>query len=131
MAEETDNLDFINLVLLLSQTALMSLGEVPRFISGKKIQNLPHARQIINMLKILQEKTKGHLSVGETKLLFRVLGDLQQKYVTASGLDKLHGEENKSDSKIDRLEKALDKLSNDDLAKILLEVNKFKNDINK
>jgi|SRR5208283_936104 len=130
MAEETDNLDFINLVLLLAQTASMSLGETPRFISGKKTQNLPHARQVINMIKVLQEKTKGHLTAGETKLLFRVLGDLQQKYVAASGLDKLHDEKTQ-DSKVDRIEKALDKLSNDDLAKILLEVNKFKNDTDK
>jgi hypothetical protein len=129
MPEETDNVDFINLVLMLAQTASMSLGETPRFISGKKIQNLPHARQVINMIKILQEKTKGHLTAGETKLLFRVLGDLQQKYVAASGLNKLH-DETTHDSKTG-LEKALDKLSTDDLAKIIAEVNKFKNEPNK
>jgi len=127
MPEETDNVDFINLVLMLAQTASMSLGETPRFISGKKIQNLPHARQVINMIKVLSEKTKGRLTAGETKLLFRVLGDLQQKYVAASGLDKLHDEKT-HDSKTDKLEKALDKLSTDDLAKIIAEVNKFKNE---
>ncbi len=126
--KKEDNIDFINLILMLNQNALISLGEIPRFISGKKVQNLPLARQTINMLTAIKDKTTGKLTPGETKLLFRVLGELQSKYVKAVGFDKTGISPEHKSTKTDRLTKALDKLSTSDLARLLNELQKNQND---
>lgn len=121
--KQEDNIDFINLILMLNQNALISLGEAPRFTGGKKTENLPHARQTINMIKAIQERTKNNLAIGEMKLLFKLLGDLQGKYVKAAGLDR-PGEVKSSNPRKDKLDAALDKLSSSDLAKILSDLGK-------
>ncbi len=126
---QEDNIDFINLILMLNQNALISLGEMPRFVGGKKNINLPHARQTINMIKAIQEKTKNNLTPGESKLIFRILGDLQKKYVTLAGLDK-PGPIKTQSTKTD-LEDALSKLSNDELEKILSALKKQTDERNK
>jgi len=126
---QEDNIDFINLILMLNQNAHISLGEMPRFVGGKKNANLPLARQTINMIKALQEKTKNNLTPGESKLVFRILGELQKKYVTLTGLDK-PGPINTQSTKTE-LEDALSKLSNDELEKILSELKKQTDDRNK
>ncbi|HDQ26147.1 MAG TPA: DUF1844 domain-containing protein [bacterium] len=126
-----DNIDLINLVLMLNQNALVSLGEAPRFISGAKNMNLPHARQSINMIKAIQEKTKNNLTPGETKLIFRILGELQGKYVRAAGLDKSAPPVNPPQKKSTPMDKALDKLSNDQLASLLSELAQKQNDKDK
>ncbi|HRU38236.1 MAG TPA: DUF1844 domain-containing protein [Candidatus Goldiibacteriota bacterium] len=123
MENKEDNIDFINLILMLNQNAMISLGEAPRFVGGMKNANLPHARQTINMIKSIQEKSKGNLTPGETKLLFKILGELQSKYVKAAGLDK-PGPVKSSKPSTDGLGKALDNMSNDDLAKLLSELEK-------
>jgi hypothetical protein len=122
---QEDNVDFINLILMLNQNALVSLGEAPRFVSGKKSQNLPHARQTINMIKSVADKTKGQLTPGESKLIFRILGELQQKYVVSAGLMKpVAGEPGSThaSSHEDAVEKSLDKLSDSQLSAILSEL---------
>jgi hypothetical protein len=127
--KQEDNIDLINLVLMLNQNALISLGEASRFAGGKKNLNLPHARQTVNMLKAIQDKTKNNLTPGEAKLVFRLLGELQSKYVKAAGLDR-PGEVNSSNPKKDKIEAALDKFKTEDLAKILADISK-KNENNK
>lgn len=126
---QEDNIDFINLLLMLNQNALISLGEIPRFIGGKKNVNLPLARQTINMIKAIQEKTKNNLTAGETKLIFRILGELQKKYVTIAGLNKPGPVTNTSFTT--DLENALSKLSNEDLKDILNELKKHTDEHNK
>jgi hypothetical protein len=124
MAEkQEDNIDFINLILMLNQNALIDLGETPRFVGGKISQNLVMARQNVNMIKAVADKTKNNLTTGETKLLFRILGDLQSKYVKASGLDK-PGPVKSSNPKQARLDAAMDGMSNADLAKLLSDLQK-------
>jgi hypothetical protein len=94
-------------------------------VSGKKSQNLPHARQTINMIKAVADKTKGQLTTGESKLIFRILGELQQKYVVSAGLMKpVSGETGSvhSSSHEDAVEKSLDKLSDSQLSAILSEL---------
>jgi hypothetical protein len=120
---QEDNIDFINLILMLNQNALISLGEAPRFVGGMKNANLPHARQAINMMKAIKDRSKNNLTPGETKLLFRILGDLQSKYVKAAGLDKPGPVKSAKDDKAG-LDKALDNMSNDDLAKLMAELSK-------
>lgn len=126
---QEDNIDFINLMLMLNQNALIYLGEIPRFVGGKKNANLPLARQTINMIKAIQERTKNNLTPGESKLVFRILGELQKKYVTLTGLDKPGPI--KTQTAKTGLEDALSKLSNNDLEKILSELKKQTNEGNK
>jgi hypothetical protein len=87
MAEAGEDLDFINLVSLVAGTAAAELGEKKAgAVAGK--QNLPRARQFINMLTSLQKKTEGRLTPQEKTVLEALLADLQAKYVKAAGLDK-------------------------------------------
>ena len=115
-----DNIDLINLILMLNQNAMISLGESPRFVGGMKNANIPLARQSINMLKAIQDRTKGNLTPGESKLIFRILGELQSKYVKKTGLDKPGPIKGGKDG----LGSALESMSNDDLAKLLAELSK-------
>ncbi len=77
------SVDFSGLVLGFSSAALYYLGEAP--IEGKKPpqKNLPLARQNIDILDLLQEKTKGNLSPEEAKLISQLVHDLKVKLVEA------------------------------------------------
>lgn len=87
MQEPSQDLDFINLVTLVASTAAAELGDKKPGKPDLKL-NLPRARQFINMLKTLQQRTDGRLNVMEQKVLDAVLSDLQTRYVKAAGLDK-------------------------------------------
>lgn len=80
-ANDESSVDFSGLVLGFSSASLYYLGESP--IEGKKVGevNLPLARQNIDILLLLKEKTKNNLSDDESKLLSQVITDLQTKYV--------------------------------------------------
>lgn len=85
--QQSQDLDFINLVTLVGSTAAAELGDKKAGKPDPKL-NLPRARQFINMLKTLQERTQGRLNLMEQKVLDAVLADLQNRYVKAAGLDK-------------------------------------------
>ena len=85
---DLEELDFLNLVLMLGNTASIELGDKnPK--DGPKQFNLPRARQFINMLSVLEKKTTGRRSPQEEEVLNKLMTDLQDKYVKASGLDQL------------------------------------------
>lgn len=72
---------FSTFILSLNTAALVHLGEIPDPITQKKQTNLFLAKQTIDTLEMLKEKTKGNLSVEEEKLLESILFDLKLKYV--------------------------------------------------
>ena len=76
---------FAHFVVSLGSSALVHLGEMADPASGTIQKNLPLARNTIDVLGILKEKTAGNLDDDETRLLDALLFDLRQKYVTASG----------------------------------------------
>ena len=76
---------FATFVYSLSTSALVHLGEIPEPISEKMDKNLPLAKQTIDILGILQEKTKGNLTQEEESLLNNFLYDLRMRYVKAMG----------------------------------------------
>lgn len=76
-------IDFSTFVLSLSQAALLHLGELDDPDTGKRVNNFPLARQSIDLLSMLQEKTRGNLTDEEHKLLENLLYDLRMKYVAA------------------------------------------------
>jgi hypothetical protein len=75
--------NFASFIYSLSTSALVHLGEIPEPITEKMDKNLPLAKQTIDILGILQEKTKGNLSHEEENLLNNFLYDLRMRYVKA------------------------------------------------
>jgi hypothetical protein len=75
---------FTALVLSLSAGAMVHLGEVPQGAEDAPEPNLPLARQTIDILELLQEKTRGNLDPDEDRLLGSVLHELRMKYVARS-----------------------------------------------
>jgi hypothetical protein len=73
--------DFATLVLSLGSSAMMYLGESDG-PEGQKLQrNLPMAKHAIDMLNVLEEKTKGNLTSEEQQILESLLFDLRLHYV--------------------------------------------------
>ncbi len=70
-------------ILSLSSSAMFHIGEIPNPETGKTEKNLPLAKQSIDIIEMLKEKTKGNLDPEEEKLLDIVLYDLRMKYVNA------------------------------------------------
>ena len=79
---------FASLVLSLSTSALMHLGMAPRLEEGAEGEttgevDLSLAKQSVDILEMLQEKTRGNLDDEERQLLDRVLHDLHMRFVQA------------------------------------------------
>ncbi len=78
-------ISFINLVFSLSTSVLIQLGEIQDPVTQQVDKNLPLAKQTIDLIGMLQEKTKGNLTSDEEKLLKNILYDLRMRYVKATG----------------------------------------------
>lgn len=78
------SIDFTTFVLSVSHSALMHLGVAPHPETGKTVRELPLARQDIDLLALLEEKTKGNLTGDEERLLAQVLFDVRMRFVEAS-----------------------------------------------
>ncbi len=76
--------DFSGFVLGLAQMALVHLGEMPLPGSDQAARDLEQARHTIDLLDMLEEKTRGNLNEQETALLKQLRGELKLKYVQAS-----------------------------------------------
>ena len=77
-------INFPSFILSISSSALFHFGEIPDPVSGKQERNLPMAKQTIDILGILKEKTNGNLTKDEEQLLDHLLHDLRLKYVQES-----------------------------------------------
>ena len=74
-------INFATFVASLMNSALTHFGHIEDPTSGQKTKNLPMAKQTIDLLSMLQEKTTGNLSEEEENLLKNVLYDLRIMYV--------------------------------------------------
>jgi hypothetical protein len=81
---ELPEISFANLILSLSTSALIQLGEIQDPMTQKNEKNLPLAKQTVDLISLLQEKTKGNLTPDEEKLMENVLYDLRMRYVKAT-----------------------------------------------
>ena len=81
--EETQlpEINFSTFIFSLSSSALFHFGEIPDPSSGTKEKNLPMAKHTIDILGMLEEKTKGNLAPDEEQLLENILYDLRMRYV--------------------------------------------------
>lgn len=82
--ETLPSIDFATFVLSLSHSALMHLGEVPDPETNVTRVDLGLAKQNVDILGLLEEKTKGNLTGDEERLLAQVLFDLRMRYVERS-----------------------------------------------
>jgi hypothetical protein len=73
--------NFTNFVFSLSTSALFHFGDLADSEDGKTQKNLPAAKQTIDILDMLNEKTKGNLDENENKLIQGVLYELKMRYV--------------------------------------------------
>jgi Domain of unknown function (DUF1844) len=86
-ASQPDNLpavDFTTFVVSLSHSALLHLGDAPHPTEEKSDVDLPMARQTIDLLALIQEKTHGNLTGAEEQVLTQALYDLRVRYVEVS-----------------------------------------------
>jgi hypothetical protein len=76
-------LDFATFILSLASSAMVNLGHLPPPEGTQSYLDLAAAKQIIDILGILEEKTRGNLDDSEDKLLKSLLYDLRVQYVDA------------------------------------------------
>ncbi len=75
--------DFSTFVLSLGTSALYHVGAIADPDANTPVQNLPLAKQTIDILGMLQDKTRGNLDDREHRLLDELLYDLRMRYVEA------------------------------------------------
>lgn len=81
---DAGRVSFANLVLWLGTMAAVQFGDVPDPSTGERAEpNLAAASEMIEIIAMLQEKTKGNLSDLETKLVDDLLYDLRLRFVDA------------------------------------------------
>ena len=81
--ENEQQVTFSAFIMGLGTQVLVCLGEVPDPMTNQKSKNTMIAKQTIDVLALLQEKTKGNLTTDESKLLSEMLGGLRLAYVDA------------------------------------------------
>lgn len=79
--------NFMVLLSTLATQAMASLGFIPDPSTGKPNVNRPMAKHFIDMLAMLQEKTKGNLDEEETNHLRDALHQLRMTYVSSENID--------------------------------------------
>jgi uncharacterized protein DUF1844 len=78
------HVDFSTFILSLSHSALMHLGEAPDPETGQIGKNVALARQTIDLIAVLEDKTKGNLTGDEERLIGQILFDLRMRFVELS-----------------------------------------------
>ena len=83
MSEYADELNesFANLIVYIGQMAAMAFGDMADASGQAPEPNLEAAGMFIEMLGMLQEKTRGNLTAAEGKILEGLLYDLRMRYV--------------------------------------------------
>jgi len=77
-------INFSSFLVSVSSSTLLHLGEIADPQSGEKKKDLALAKQSIDIISLLKDKTKGNLTQEEEKLLEHLLYDLRIRFVKAS-----------------------------------------------
>jgi hypothetical protein len=80
----TGPIDFTAFLLGLASTALIHMGASPHPETGRIQRDEVLARQSLDLLAMLKEKTRGNLSVEEERLFSTLLTDLRLKFIGAA-----------------------------------------------
>jgi len=81
---QVPEMNFHNFVLSLYTSVIFNLGDLADPVSGKKEKDLKAAKQTIDILGMLQEKTDGNLDTSEKELLEGILSESRLRYVKES-----------------------------------------------
>lgn len=82
-------IDFPSYILSYYTQGMVLLGEVPNPYTNKKEEDIEAARHMIDILSMLEQKTKGNLSKEEQQLLESVIYELRIKYMAKTNRIKL------------------------------------------
>lgn len=82
MSQENLSVDFSSFVISLATQAMMLLGEIENPETKERAVNTEAARQTIDILGMLEDKTRNNLSADEQKLLGDVLASLRMAFVS-------------------------------------------------
>ena len=78
-------LTFTGFIFSLASSAAIHFGDLPDPVTGERVEpNLEGAQQMIEILALLEEKTRGNLTAEERQLLEQVLYELRMRYVEAT-----------------------------------------------
>jgi len=80
---ETPELNFLTFIMTLAMAGMQQLGSVPNPETGESKIDLLHGSQTIELLRIIQEKTKGNLTKEEEDYLRSALTNLRLSYAEA------------------------------------------------
>ena len=87
--QDASTVTFSSFVLTLATTAAVHFGDIADPGTGKRGEpNLPAAAQMIELIAMLQQKTKGNLIDVEEKLIDDLLYELRMRFVQAQQGDK-------------------------------------------
>lgn len=78
---DVPSLSFETFILSLGTATLVATGEVENPVTKKKEKNLEAAKQNIEILEILADKTRGNLTESESKLLNQILYETRLRFV--------------------------------------------------
>jgi hypothetical protein len=73
--------NFASFLISLGTQAFMHLGDLPNPMTQEREKDLPAAKQMIDLLGMLETKTKGNLADDEERLLRQLLFDLRLRFV--------------------------------------------------
>jgi hypothetical protein len=83
------DLSFTSFVVSLATTAAIHFGDIPDPVTGESSPlNLEGASQMIEILTLLDQKTRGNLTAEERQVLEQVLYELRLRFVEANGQSK-------------------------------------------
>ena len=74
------------LISTLATEAMMAMGQLPHPATNEASVNPDHARYVIDMLEVLQKKTKGNLEPQEDTMLTDLLHQLRMLFISVSNL---------------------------------------------
>ena len=79
--QDAPSITFVGFVLSLAHTAAFHFGDVPDPATGQNGEpNLAAARQLIDILALLEAKTRGNLTAEERQLLEQLVYELGLRY---------------------------------------------------
>jgi hypothetical protein len=83
-SQDASGINFPAFVLSLAHTAAVHFGDAPDPVTGRPAEaNLQAAQQMIDILSLLEQKTRGNLTAEERQLLEQILYELRMRYLEA------------------------------------------------
>jgi hypothetical protein len=80
-AASHEGVNFASFLISLGSQAFMHLGDLPNPMTQQREKDLPAAKHMIDLLGVLEGKTKGNLTDDEERLLRQLLFDLRLRFV--------------------------------------------------